>query len=747
MAKTTTVNRREFLAGTGMLIVSFGMSRAAFGAAPPSGPWPEAIARDAVDSYLAIGADGRITAFNGHVDLGTGVRTALGQIVAEELDVAFGRVTLVLGDTDKTPYQGPTTASDTIQVTAVPLRRAAAEARRFLLARGAAHLDAVEEDLIVEDGVISATRDPEKRVSYAELIGDQRFNLSLPATAPVKPPSEYKLVGRPVPRVDIPAKVTGALTFVHDLRCPGMLHGRVVRPPFPGVDTDPIGASLVAVDEASVAHIPGLVKVVTVGDFVGVVAEREENAIRAARELKVTWKPWENLPDLSDLDAVLRSQPTQTRTLRSDGDMGPAFAGAKHSLSATYIWPYQMHGSIGPSCAVAEFRDGRATIWSGTQNPHELRGDIARLLKMPKQDVRVIRMGASGCYGRNCADDAAADAALLAKAVNRPVRVQLMRNDEHGWEPKGAAQLIDIKGALDAELTVTAYDVGVRYPSGAADTLPLLLTGAVPAKAVIGNKGDRTAVPPYKGYRTVRAVVNDMATIVRAAWMRGVSALPNVFAHESFVDELAAAARIDPIAFRLRNLDDDRGVAVIKAAAEKAGWTPRPSPKLHRDKGKIARGRGVAYARYTHGTFPGSGSAWTAWVAEVAVHTKTGEVTVERVVVAQDCGLMINPAGVRHQVHGNIIQSVGRVLMEEVSFTRSGTKNLDWASYPILTFDRLPQIDIVLIERPEEPPLGVGEASSVPSAAAIANAIFDATGARLRQVPFTPARVKAALEA
>jgi nicotinate dehydrogenase subunit B len=757
MTRAHPTDRRQFLKVGGALVVSIGLPSMLPGAsaAPLARWWPAVLPADTVDSFLAIGADGMVTVYCGHVDLGTGVRTALAQIVAEELDVSIGHVNVVLGDTDKTPDQGPTIASDTIQVAAIPLRRAAAEARRFLVARAAQHLNVPQQQLTVANGIVSVRHNPAHSVAYASLVQGRRFDLGLPGDAPVKKPSEYRIVGKAIPRVDIPAKVTGALTFVHDLRLPGMLHGRVVRPPVPGVEISPaIGATLVSVDRHSIKHIPGVVDVVVHGDFVGVIAEREENAERAARELKVAWQPWlEGLADFSNLERAIRQHPSKPRVLNDEGDVVSALASAAKSLSATYVWPYQMHASIGPSCAVADVSGGQCTVWSGTQNPHVLRSDLAALLEVPVESVRVLRMEAAGCYGRNCADDVAGDAALLSRAVGRPVRVQLSRADEHGWEPKGAAQLVDVRGGLDADGMVAAYDFNTRWLSGMAEMLPLLLTGLRPAKPSVNTMGDRTAMPAYydryrssPGFRHCRVVVNDAAPPVRAAWLRGVSAMPNVFAHESFMDELATAAGADAIEFRLRHLADERGAAVLRAAAERAGWESRPSFQGADPGADVVKGRGAAYGRYIHSPFPGYGAAWVAWVCEVAVNRATGDIRVTRVVVAQDCGLIVNPDGVRHQVHGNVIQSISRVLKEAVTFDRSGVTSLDWAAYPILTFPEVPEIETVLIDRPEQPALGVGEAASVPSAAAMANAVFDATGIRLREVPFTTSRVRAKLQ-
>jgi nicotinate dehydrogenase subunit B len=695
------------------------------------------------ETFVKITADGAVTAFNGHVDLGTGIRTALGQIVAEELDVSFARVVVVLGDTSLVPNQGATIASETIQVTAVPLRKAAAQARQFLIARAAERLELSEQDLVVEDGLIRG-RD-NRSVSYGELIAGEVIRLELADSVAVKAVDSYGIVGQSVPRIDLPAKATGELVYVHDVRVPGMLHGRVVRPPYAGVDAGAfVGTSLIAVDEASVRDISGLIAVVKIRDFVGVIAEREENAVKAATQLKVTWKSTPTLPDMKDVETALRANPSTPRILIDKGDVDAAIASAEKPMQRTYIWPYQMHGSIGPSCAVADVGEDQVRVWSGTQNPHILRADLALLLRRPDSEIDVIRMEAAGCYGRNCADDVSADAVLLSRAVGRPVRVQLTREQEHAWEPKGTAQLMDVKGGLRADGSVAGYDFATRYPSNGAPTLALLLTGTIAPVSAVFEMGDRTAIPPYD-YDAMRVVAHDMPPIVRASWFRGVSALPNTFAHESYIDELATEAGVDPIEYRVRYLKDPRAIDLVNAVAKRADWTPRPRWKEPVADGDVVRGRGFAYALYVHSQFPGFGAAWSAWIADVAVNKSTGDVSVTRVVAGQDSGLMINPDGVRHQIHGNVIQSTSRALMEEVSFDRNAVTSREWGAYPIITFPDVPKIDVLMLPRPDQPPLGVGESASVPSAAAIANAIFDATGVRFRELPFTPERILAGL--
>ncbi|MDE2398018.1 MAG: molybdopterin-dependent oxidoreductase, partial [Burkholderiales bacterium] len=475
--------RRDFLAAQEVLLVL----REPPAAPPPAPGQPPLVAADPAEGpevLLAVWADGSVVALNGHVDLGTGIRTALAQIVAEELDVAFERVEMVLGDSARAPNQGPTIASASTQVHAVPLRHAAAQARAFLVERAASQLGLAACDLAVDEGLVH-DRAGTAALSYGELLTGQRFELRLDLGAATKNPADYRLVGREQPRVDIPAKAFGEAVFVHDLRLPGMLHGRVVRPPYASADHGEfIGNTLESVDEASVAHIAGLRQVVVRRDFVGIVAEREDEAERAAAELRVHWKPWPGLPPLADLEQALRAQPATERRLVDEGEVDAALAGADQTLAARYVWPYQLHASIGPSCALAQWHGEQArphalTVWAATQYPHALRADLALLMGVAESAVEVIRLEGAGCYGRNCADDVAADAALLARAAGAPVRVQLTREQEHLWEPKGAAQLMELRGGLDEDGSIAAYDFSSCYPSNAARTLALLLTRTI----------------------------------------------------------------------------------------------------------------------------------------------------------------------------------------------------------------------------------------------------------------------------
>jgi len=743
----TPRTRRDFLDAQGVLLVV----RDPPPPPPPNRGQPPAVPgnpAEGIEILVAVWDDGSVTALNGHIDMGTGIRTALAQIAAEELDVGLGQVEMVLGDTTRAPNQGATIASASIQIHAAPLRQAAAQARAWLIEQAGRALGVDAAELSVDLGIVHSRGDPARRIGYGELVAGRHVELMLAPDAPVKSPDAYRIVGTSVPRLDIPAKATGELTFVHDMRVPGMLHGRVVRPPYAGADHgDFIGSSLESVDEASVAHVPGVVAVVVIRDFVGIVAEREEHAEQAMRELKLNWRPWPALPPLDDLAQAIRDNPSTRRVVAEHGDVAAAIAAAAVPMQRSYVWPYQMHASIGPSCALADWRGNGLTVWAGTQYPHALRADLSKLVGLPETAIDVIRMEASGCYGRNCADDVAADAALLSRAVGRPVRVQLSREQEHLWEPKGAAQLMEVSGGLDADGAVAGYDFRTSYPSNGAVTLALLLTGVVEPRPITYEMGDRTSVPPYR-FANMRIAIDDMAPILRASWLRGVSALPNSFAHESYIDELATAAGVDPVEFRLRHLDDPRAEELIRATAERAGWIARTRPQQQPSEGDVLKGQGFAYARYIHSRFPGFGAAWAAWVADVEVDRVTGAVHVSRVVVGHDAGLMINPAGVRHQIHGNVVQTTSRALKERVQVdpATNVVANREWGSYPILSFREVPVIEVMMMPRPGEPPQGAGESSSVPGTAAIANAIFDATGVRFRQPPFTPEVVRAALE-
>ncbi len=693
---------------------------------------------DWLDDWLAFEPDGTVNVYSGKVELGTGVQTALAQIVAEELEVPLERVRMIMGDTYQTPDEGYTSGIATISGGGTALRNAAAEARRAMLKMAAERLDASGDELAVEGGVISVKGRPERSVTYAELMGGKRFNMQVTGSAPRKAPQTYRIVGTPIPREDLPGKVAGKASFVHDLRVPGMLHGRMIRPPGPA-------AQLVAVDEESVKGLPGLVKVVQLGNLVAVVAETEMQAMEAAKRLKVEWKPAAAYPAMQELYAYLKRQPTDDHVVLEDGDIEAALKGAAQLLDATYYQPYHAHASIGPSCAVAQVTDQEATIWCSTPGPYPLGGAIAQLLEMRPERVHMIFVEGAGSYGQNGADDAAADAAVLSREVGgRPVRVQWTREEEFAWEPKAPAMVMEAHAGLDGKGNIAAWDYHVTSPSHVARAR---LAGQLIAGQLIARKrapasrfsfGAERNAPTNYSFPVQRVTVHYLQeSPLRASSFRSLGGGENTFANESFMDEIAAAASVDPIEYRLRYLKGERERAVLQAAAEKAGWESHPSHQ--RDGDESAQGRGVAFVRYEND------QAIVATVAEVEVDRATGVVRVKRITVAHDCGLIINPDGVSNQIEGNVIQSLSRTLKEEVQFDQEHITSVNWESYKILTFSEVPDIQIVLINQPEEEAVGAGEPSTTTTAAAVANAIFDATGARLRQIPFTPDRVKAAL--
>ena len=725
-------NRRQFLVGTGALIVSFSWSASTISTFAEDGAKAKSVAADEVDAFLAIDDKGTVTVYSGKVDLGTGVRTAMTQIVAEELDVPISRVTVVQGDTALTPDQGPTYGSLSIQNGGVQLRRAAATARHALIRAAATQLDAAPADLTIVEGVISAANG--KQVSYAELVGGKPFALKLDKEAPSKDPKAFKVVGTSVARLDIPQKVTGQFTYMQDVRVPGMLHGRTVRPPA-------IGATLQSVDEDSVRNIPGFVKVVREGNFLGVIAETEWAAIKASRQLKASWSAWEGLPDENQLWDHVRATRISKEEISNLGDVAPALdAGAKR-LRATYDFTIHTHGSIGPSCAIAELKDGKLTCWTASQATHNLRKQLAAMLGMSVDAVRAIYVDGSGCYGRNGHEDATADAALLARAVGRPVRVQWMREEEHGWDPKGPPTLIDLEAALDVNGGVIAWSSKFFIPESVVGNVALLAAehaGLPHETPMAAGSIQQNSAIPY-AFPNVRVALHRLAeTPFRPSWIRTPGRMQNTFANESFMDELAAAAGVDPLEFRLRYLKDPRGVELLTRLARLAAWEKRNTGSKA-TQGDRASGRGLSYVRYELArTYVGA-------VADVEVDRNSGAIRVTRFFVVQDCGQIINPDGVRAQLEGNIIQTVSRTLKERVTFDRSRVTSVDWASYPILTFPEVPEIHMDLIDRPTEKPWGAGEPSAAVVSAAISNAVYDAINTRLRSVPFTSDKVKAAI--
>jgi nicotinate dehydrogenase subunit B len=729
------LTRREFTVRLGAIVVAFSLDPA-LAQEPPRLPGSLQTNRR-LDAWLRINADGTATVFTGKVELGQGILTALRQIAAEELDLPLERITMVSGDTGRTPNEGQTAGSQSVENSGTALRMAGAEARAVLIELAAKRLGVAADALNVADGVISAADG--RRLSYGELAGEADFKRDATAKVAPKPAARHRIVGQSIPRYDIPAKVTGGSAFVQDVRLPGMVHGRVVRPPH-------YGATLESADEAAAEAVPGVIAVVRDGSFLGVVAEREEQAIKARTALAdaAKWKGGPELPDPARIYEHLKSLSSKDEAIGVK--QAPVPAGAR-ILEATYTKPYIAHASIGPSAALAELKDGKLTVWTHTQGVFPLRAELVKALKLQPADVRCIHVEGSGCYGHNGADDVALDAALLARAVpGRPVRLQWMRDDEFAWEPYGAAMVMQAKAALgqDGRIVDWQYELW----SNPHSMRPLSTSGTnvlgawylgepqrigppqgIPQPA---GGGDRNAVPLYDfpSQRVLHHFIPEMP--IRVSALRTLGAYANVFAVESFMDELAAAAGADPVAFRLAHMKDARARAVIEVVAKKSGWREG-------EKGDGSRGRGIAFAKYKNL------ACYVAVVAEVEVDRASGTVRAPRFFAATDAGLVINPDGLINQIEGGIVQSASWTLKEEVRFDRAGITSRDWASYPILTMPEAPKVEVELINRPSERPLGAGEGSQGPAVAAIANAFANATGKRIRDLPMSPERVKAAL--
>ena len=755
MERPSAFSRRELLQGA--LVVSVGSALGADallalntayaqGAKPPLMP-------NELASYIAINADGTVSAFFGKMDMGHGLFVAIGQMVAEELDVPFKAVTVFMGDTATSVNQGGASGSTGIQLGGRQMRMAAAEARRVLVEMAAEKLGVPVGELTVTDGIVHAKADAVKKVSYGELIGGRYFNVQLdwnkqwgnplyaPGKAQPKKASEYRIVGQSIRRADVAPKVFCTEDFCTDVKVAGMAHGRVIRPAV-------AGAVPVKVDESSIREIPG-VKIVWQKDFLGLIAEREWDAIKAADKLKVEWsKASPGFPETAAIYDHIRKAPVRKRDEgKPTGNVDEAMRTAARVVEAEYEWPFQSHASMGPACALVEIKDGQATCWTGSQKSHFVRDGVAAMLDLPPEKVRAIWVPGPGAYGRNDAGDAAMDAAVLAKATGRPVRLQYTRDQGTGWDPKGPASIHRARAAIDASGNVIAYDFlskgfsrldVLMNESKAADTLAGHLLGA-PLKV---NDGFGVPAEVYEfaskrvAWETIAPLL-ERGSPLRSAHLRDPVGPQIHFASESFMDEVAAAVGADPVEFRLKHLKAPRDIAVIRAAAERAGWQTRTSPR--RDQtGNTVSGRGIAYSQ-RNGTV-------CAVIAEVDVDRASGKIWARKFTVAHDCGQIINPDGLVKCIEGNIVQGISRTLWEEVTFDSKAVTSVDWMTYPILDITEMPEaIDCVLIDRPDAAPTGAGEPSIRPVAAAIANAIFDATGVRIRRVPFSPERVKAAL--
>lgn len=729
----TSESRRHFLKTGGALVVTFAMAgNVADAAGTPKST--KTVAPDQVDGFLAIDAKGNVIVYSGKVDLGTGVRTALAQIAAEELSVSLDRVTVIQGDTLLTPDQGITWGSLTIQVGGMQIRQAAATARDALLGQAATTLGVAKDTLTISNGTVMP-KSGGKDVSYAQLVGGREFHLKLDPKAALKDPKDYTIVGQPVARLDIPDKVTGRFTYMHDFKLKGMLHARVIRP-------RAMKATLQSWNDFECRKIPGYIGAIRKGNYLAVLGRSEWAAIKASQRVETTWSDWQGLPEKAALwEYVRKVKINKDEDLQKIGNSAEAMKTPRAKIvSASYDFAIHTHGSIGPSCAVAEYKDGKLTCWSASQQTHLLRKQLANMLGMQPDDVRCLYIEGSGCYGRNGHEDAAADAALLAKETGLPVRVQWMRQDEHGWDPKGPPTLYDYRAAIDEKGIVLAWESEAFLPDRpkefAVTLLPAELAGLPRDEAHPGNIHQSLAIP-YT-IPNIKATAHWLAeTPFRPSWIRTPGRMQNTFANESFVDELAAAIGMDPLDFRLRNLNDPRGVEVLQRLAKFANWPSRTGRVQH--AGDVVKGRGVSYVRYE------LVRTYVGVVADVEVDKKTGKVAVKKFYVAHDCGQIINPDGLKNQIEGNVVQTTSRTLLEELQFDRSKVTSVDWATYPILKFPDVPDVAIDLIDRPTEKPWGAGEPTAAVVPSAIANAIFDATGARLRSVPFTPEKVLAAL--
>ncbi|PYS00264.1 MAG: xanthine dehydrogenase family protein molybdopterin-binding subunit [Acidobacteria bacterium] len=753
------ISRRTFLKTSGALVVTFSLA--------PESVFSQRLdgaSSNQVDGWLSVNADGSVTAFTGKCELGHGLYTAQTQLVAEELSVPVNRVKLIQCDTEITPDQGTTSGAQShpTNFNHGSLALACATAREALTRLAATRLGLPADRLGVKDGVISAKTDPSQKVSYGELIGGKKFNLTLDTRAKRKPAAEWTILGTPVPRIEIPAMATGEFEYVHNVRVPAMLYGQVVRPPA-------VGSTLVSVDENSVIGLPGVVKVVVKKNFLGVVAEKPWQAIQAANKLKAVWTPGTGLPKHSEIHDYLRNKkPTRDTYAVNSKDVDEKLSSAVKVMKSTYFYPYQMHGSIGSSCAVADVQNGKATVWSASQAVYPLRNTVAMVLGLQPENVHIIFKMGSGCYGCNGADTVSYDAALLSQAVGRPVRVQLTRKDEMAWENYGLAFVIDQRIGVDENGTIIAWDYeawsptlgnrpGMTNPGNVvtgflAGFPPAAFAARTPAPDPTNFANNNNAVPSYVtgtvngnsggtgNVRSQRVLSRDVVSPFWTGPLRSPARLQNTFAHESFIDEVAAELKADPVEYRLRHLSDTRLMDVVKGASKAANWDSRPSPRNGARRGGISSGRGIACVLYE------GDNGYCAVVAEVDVHQDTGRVAVKRLVIANDVGPISNPDGLRNQLEGGALHGVSRTLSEEVTWDDQKVTSIDWRTYrPLPVGAEIPKIETVLINRPDAPAAGAGETAVTVVAAAIGNAIFDATGIRLRQVPFTPERVKAAL--
>ncbi len=760
------ISRRGFVKTSGALVVFLGASSWLEPFAVAQGPFdthPSHIDPNKLDSWIAVSADGTVTAYTGKCDFGQGMSTVQTQLVAEELSISLTKVKLIQCDTAVTPDQGTTSGSQSTPTNfnEKNLAQAAATAREALLAMAAHRLGVPAEQLSVADGVVSAQGG--RRVSYGELLQGKHFDIPVNPAVKRRSPQQWKVLGRSVPSLETAALVTGTFEFVHNVHVPGMVHGRVVRPP-------EAGASVASVDEESARKIPGFIKVVVRNNFVGVVAEKQWQAAQAVRALKVKWNPGSGLPEQKSFYDFMRKQPSRDTMLVNSGDVESKLKSAAQVLKATYVHPYQAHGSIGSSCAVADVQADRATVWSATQSVYPTQHGIAALTGLPLDNIRVVFVRGAGCYGLNAADTVSYDATLLSQAVHRPVRVQLTRQDEFLSENYGAACVIDQRAAVDADNRIALWDVEAwmttmggrpeyEKPGNVITGMlcgfaPELVAARAAAEPTQELRNRNNAVPSYlagciKGkcggagsVGSERVLTHEVKSPFFTGPLRSPLRLQNTFAHECFMDEVCAQVKADPVAYRLQHLRETRIADALKAAAKAARWEARPFPKASAESSLTVTGRGIACVAYE------GDNGYAALVAEVEVNLATAVVQPRRFFIAHDCGPISNPAGVKNQIEGGILQGMSRAMGEEITWDTRQVTSVDWESYHTLSLGMpVPTIECVLLDRPEAKAIGAGETAITLVAAAIGNAIFDATGVRVREVPFTPARVKAALRA
>ncbi|MBP1851724.1 xanthine dehydrogenase family protein molybdopterin-binding subunit [Rhizobium halophytocola] len=745
-APTFDINRRGFLGSAGALVLSFtipqeGFAQSAEGSdgSPEKAPelQGDLSSTPSLDAWIRIDADGSITVFTGKAELGQGTKTSLRQVAAEELEVEPGTINLITADTGRTPDEGYTAGSMTMPNSGTAIRYAAAQVRQILIQQASAKLGVPVEQLKADGGKVLGPNGA--TLSYGEIVSNDLLHVDADPMTKIKPPGNYRAIGKPFARVDIPAKVTGGEAYVQDMRPEGMVHARVVRPPS-------YSARLTDLDETTAKGMPGVISIIRDGDFLAVVAEQEFQAIQAMRVLEraARWQEQQGLPDQTDLPTFLQSAVTEVGVVNSAG--AETVKGAK-TLKAQFTRPYQMHGSIGPSAAMAKMEGDQLTVWTHTQGVYPDRGAIAEMLGMEEDKVRCIHTEGSGCYGHNGADDAAGDAALIAtKLPGRAIRVQWMREQEHLWEPYGPGMLTRVEAVLDDEGKIVNwhYDLWSNNHSSRPGSAGALLAGrlmqkhfqpdAQKLKISPSGNGDRNAIPLYDipNQRVNWHFIPDMP--VRASAMRALGAYCNVFSLESFMDELADAAGADPVEFRLRHLSDKRAIKVIETVADKFGWNSDPMPE--------GRGRGFAFAKYKNH------ASYLAIALEAEVDRVSGEIRISNVVAAVDCGEAVAPDNIVNQTQGGILQSLSWTLYEEVHFNRTRITSADWSAYPILRFSAVPdRIDVHVVDNPGLPYLGVAEAAQGPTSGAIGNAVRRAAGKRIYDLPFSRERMRDALKA